>query len=187
MLTNKRARLLLISGFLGSALLLQTLGHPLAAQTRHIELNDLAKIVSVTDPQISPDGKSIVVAVSRPNLEQDRSDRQLILEDIASGAQRILTYERKGVGSPRWSPRELEKLRSPRFSFSPWLAAKRAKSPMRRTASSNLPGGPMVEKSRTLPLMNRKTKRRSRNIRMLLRWATTTFWQPKRRSLRIFG
>jgi dipeptidyl aminopeptidase/acylaminoacyl peptidase len=75
-----------------------------SAQTRKIELSDLAKIVSVSDPQISLDGKSIVFVVSRPNIEQDRSDRELVLMDIASGAQRILTYDRKGVGSPRWSP-----------------------------------------------------------------------------------
>src|SRR2546427_5474676 len=75
-----------------------------SAQSRRIELNDYSKIVSVSDPQISPDGRSIVVAVSRPNLEQDRSDRELVSIDIATGAQRILTYERKGVGSPRWSP-----------------------------------------------------------------------------------
>ena len=73
-------------------------------QTRHIELNDFAKIASVSDPQISPDGKKIVFVVSRPNLEQDRSDRQLVLMEIATGAQRALTYERKSVGSPRWSP-----------------------------------------------------------------------------------
>jgi dipeptidyl aminopeptidase/acylaminoacyl peptidase len=75
-----------------------------SAQTRHIELSDFAKITSVSDPQISPDGKSIVFVVSRPNLEQDRGDRELVQMDIASGAQHSLTYDRKGVGSPRWSP-----------------------------------------------------------------------------------
>jgi dipeptidyl aminopeptidase/acylaminoacyl peptidase len=74
------------------------------AQTRRVEIGDLARIVSVSDPQISPDGKSIVCVVSRPNVEQDRSDRELVLVDIATRAQRPLTYERKGVGSPRWSP-----------------------------------------------------------------------------------
>ncbi len=74
------------------------------AQARRVEITDLAKIVSVSDPQISPDGKSIACVVSRPNLEDDRSDRELLLVDIATGAQRPLTYQRKGVGSPRWSP-----------------------------------------------------------------------------------
>src|SRR5215469_11028283 len=75
-----------------------------SAQSRHIELNDLAKIVSVSDPQISPDGKSIVVVVGRQNLEQDRIERELVQIDIAGGAQHALTYERKTAGSPRWSP-----------------------------------------------------------------------------------
>src|SRR6267378_4184192 len=79
-------------------------GRAARAETRHIELNDYLKITSVSDPQISPDRKAIVFVVSRPNLEQDRSDRELVLLDIATGAQHVLTYERKDVGSPRWSP-----------------------------------------------------------------------------------
>jgi dipeptidyl aminopeptidase/acylaminoacyl peptidase len=74
------------------------------AQTRTIQLDDFAKITSVSDPQISPDGKLVACIVSRPNLEQDRSDRELILIDIASGAPHVMTHDRKGVGSPRWSP-----------------------------------------------------------------------------------
>jgi dipeptidyl aminopeptidase/acylaminoacyl peptidase len=77
---------------------------PAAAQARKFELSDVPKVVSVSDPQISPDGKSIVFVVSRPNVADDRNDRQLVLIDVATGAQRPLTYQRKGVGSPRWSP-----------------------------------------------------------------------------------
>ena len=101
-LWHVRARIAMFAAFLLPLGAFSTL--PAAAQTRHIELNDLTKIVSVSDPQISPDGKTIVFVVSRPNLEKDSSDRQLVQIDIASGAQHILTYERKGVGSPRWSP-----------------------------------------------------------------------------------
>ena len=57
------------------------------AQTRKIELGDLQKIVSVTNPEISPDGKSIVIIVSRVNWDEDRYDSQLVLVDIATGAQ----------------------------------------------------------------------------------------------------
>jgi dipeptidyl aminopeptidase/acylaminoacyl peptidase len=71
---------------------------------RTIQLDDLAKISSVSDPQISPDGKSIAFVLSRVNLDQDRADRDLLIIDIASGAPRALTHDRKGVGSPRWSP-----------------------------------------------------------------------------------
>jgi dipeptidyl aminopeptidase/acylaminoacyl peptidase len=76
----------------------------LQAQASRIQLDDLAKFVTVSDPQISPDGKSIVCVVSRANLEEDRYDNELLLIDVASNAQRVLTFNRKDVGSPRWSP-----------------------------------------------------------------------------------
>lgn len=75
-----------------------------SSQQRRIQLDDLAKVVTVADPQISPDGKSIVCVVSRPNFEEDRNDNQLVLIDVATSAQRVLTFDRNDVGSPRWSP-----------------------------------------------------------------------------------
>jgi len=80
MMTNPYARLLSFSRIGASLLVLAALfaSQTSLAQTRHLELGDYAKITSVSDPQISPDGKRIVFAVSRPNLEQDRSDRQLV-------------------------------------------------------------------------------------------------------------
>jgi dipeptidyl aminopeptidase/acylaminoacyl peptidase len=75
-----------------------------SAHEHRIQLEDLTRIVTVSDPQISPDGKSIICAVSRQSFEENRSDRELVLVDVATGAQRVLTFGRKGVGSPRWSP-----------------------------------------------------------------------------------
>src|SRR6266581_5274011 len=74
------------------------------AQTKRIDLSDLQKLVNVSDPQIAPDGKSIACVVSRVNWTDDRFDANLVLVDIATGAQRTLTYDRKGITAPRWSP-----------------------------------------------------------------------------------
>ena len=78
-----------------------------AAQTaqkqKGFQIADLAKLVRVSDPQISPDDKSVVVVVSRVNMKEDRSDNELVLIDLVSGAARTLTT-RKGASSPRWSP-----------------------------------------------------------------------------------
>jgi len=74
------------------------------AASRRLEVTDLAGIVRVSDPEISPDGKSIVFVLSRPNLKDARYDRSLVMVDVASGVQRTLTYDRRGVSSPRWSP-----------------------------------------------------------------------------------
>ena len=73
-------------------------------QARRIQLSDFGKVVSVSDPQISPDGKSIVYVLSRMNMEQDRNDRDLVLQEIATAASCALTHDRKDVSSPRWSP-----------------------------------------------------------------------------------
>lgn len=79
-------------------------GLNVAAQSKRIGLEDFSKIVGVSDPRISPDGKCIVIVVSRANLETDRNERELMLVDIQSGAKRALTSGRRSVSSPRWSP-----------------------------------------------------------------------------------
>src|ERR1051325_454377 len=75
-----------------------------AASARRIKIDDAFKLTSVSDPQISPDGRSIAAIVSTPNLAEDRSDSEIVLFDVASGSKRPLTYQRRGLASPRWSP-----------------------------------------------------------------------------------
>ena len=69
----------------------------------HFELKHLGRLVRVGDPQIAPDGKSIAVVVSRPNYAENRYDAQLVLVDVASQAQRVIS-DRRGLSQPRWSP-----------------------------------------------------------------------------------
>ncbi|HEY1313899.1 MAG TPA: S9 family peptidase [Steroidobacteraceae bacterium] len=71
---------------------------------RRLDLADVAAVVRVSEPQLSPDGKSIVFVVARPNVKEARYDKSLVLVDVAGGSERVLTYDRKGVSSPRWSP-----------------------------------------------------------------------------------
>src|SRR5437870_1595234 len=76
----------------------------LAQQPRRMQLDDLGRIVRVSDPQIAPDGKSIVVVVARANYDEDRYDADFVLVDVATGNQRVLTHERRSVSHPRFSP-----------------------------------------------------------------------------------
>jgi dipeptidyl aminopeptidase/acylaminoacyl peptidase len=71
---------------------------------RHVTLDDIGRVVRVSDPQIAPDGKSIVVVMSRANYDENRYDAELVLVDVASGRQRSLTMDRRGIGQPRFSP-----------------------------------------------------------------------------------
>ncbi|HEX9367998.1 MAG TPA: S9 family peptidase [Vicinamibacterales bacterium] len=77
---------------------------PARTQSRRFELDDLTRLVRVADPQIAPDGRSIVTVVSRANLDEDRWDGELALVDVAGGPPRMLTSGRRGLSAPRFSP-----------------------------------------------------------------------------------
>jgi dipeptidyl aminopeptidase/acylaminoacyl peptidase len=67
------------------------------------QLNDLQKIVSLSDAMISPDGRQIAVIVSTPNWKTDKAEQEIDIVDSASGARRMVTWKRTGIASPKWS------------------------------------------------------------------------------------
>ena len=85
-------------------ILLLALGQNNVLAQKKFEIADYAKFVNISDPQISPNGKSIVIVVSRPDYVNNRYNAELVLVDVASGKRTVLTQERFSVSSPRWSP-----------------------------------------------------------------------------------
>lgn len=79
---------------------------PLAASAAApvFQLEDLRKLVSLQDAQISPDGKRVVVIVSTPDWKTAKNRQEIDLVDVASGARRALTWKRSAISTPRWSP-----------------------------------------------------------------------------------
>ncbi|MBS0488129.1 MAG: S9 family peptidase [Proteobacteria bacterium] len=75
-----------------------------SANAAPFSFDDVAKLVSLSDPQISPDGKNIVVVRATPDWKTDKTKHELDLVDVKTGALRALTFERDGVSMPRWSP-----------------------------------------------------------------------------------
>jgi dipeptidyl aminopeptidase/acylaminoacyl peptidase len=75
-----------------------------ATPGKTFDLAWVGKMVRVSDPQIAPDGKSLVAVVTRPDYENDLNVAELALVDIASGKTRSLTHVRKTASFPRWSP-----------------------------------------------------------------------------------
>src|SRR3954469_2459720 len=65
---------------------------------------DRLRIANLNDPQIAPDGKWVAVVVARANVKDNRWDSDLVLFDSTTGEQHPLTYDRRGVAAPRWSP-----------------------------------------------------------------------------------
>ncbi|HEV2320985.1 MAG TPA: hypothetical protein VGT42_01375, partial [Gammaproteobacteria bacterium] len=69
-----------------------------------LQPEDLRRIVNLSDPQFSPDGRHVALVVSRANWEEDKTDKEIDLVDVKTGAVRPLTYKRTGLGFLRWSP-----------------------------------------------------------------------------------
>lgn len=65
---------------------------------------DARRIVTISAPQISPDGLRVVYVRGRSDFAKDRTDDQLMLVDVRTRKERQLTFGRKALGSPMWSP-----------------------------------------------------------------------------------
>ncbi len=77
---------------------------PSDTTSHRFELTDLRRIVSLSDPRISPDGRRVALLVSRPDWKTDKPEQELDLVDVASGARRTVTFDRTELSHPRWSP-----------------------------------------------------------------------------------
>ncbi len=71
---------------------------------RPVDLDDLARIRSVSDPQISPDGERVVYAVRRVDTAEDRGDTDLWMASFDGSENHRLTSGKESETSPRWSP-----------------------------------------------------------------------------------
>jgi len=65
---------------------------------------DVEKTVGLADAQIAPDGRAILVTLSRVLAAENRVERELDWVDATTGSRRILVKGRKGLGHARWSP-----------------------------------------------------------------------------------
>jgi len=75
-----------------------------ATPGKTFDLAWVGRIVRASDPELSPDGKELVAVVTKNNYEDDLNDSELALVDTATGKTRMLTFNRKKAGFPRWSP-----------------------------------------------------------------------------------
>ena len=79
-------------------------GLPVRSNARTIELADLHHMVDVSSPKISPDGTKIACVVTRRDYANNDYKSDILLVDIATGNQRVLTHDREDVSGPQWSP-----------------------------------------------------------------------------------
>ena len=78
---------------------------PADAQTRRAyTLDDLAKLKTVSDPQVSPDGKWIAYTVGSQDVEKDKRDSDIWMVSVDGSRTIQLTSSKDSESRPRWSP-----------------------------------------------------------------------------------
>ncbi len=91
-----------MTGALVVTLLAGTSGN--GAEKRPMTVDDLLAVKSVGDPQLSPDGRSIVYVVSEVDKDAGKTNSALWLVSTSGGEPKQLTTSPGTNNHPRWSP-----------------------------------------------------------------------------------
>jgi dipeptidyl aminopeptidase/acylaminoacyl peptidase len=81
-----------------------TLATPASGPSRFFTGADLFNLEVATDPQISPDGRTVAYVRKSNDIMTDKARSTIWLVDVASGQQRPLLAGSGSYFSPRWSP-----------------------------------------------------------------------------------
>jgi Tol biopolymer transport system component len=77
---------------------------PATGPTRYFTGSDLFNLEVATDPQISPDGKTIAYVRKSNDIMTDKARQTIWLVDVATGQQRPIKAGAGSYFSPPWSP-----------------------------------------------------------------------------------
>ncbi len=79
-------------------------GAPAPGDRRPMTVEDVLALRSVSDPQISPDGRWVAYVVTELDFEEDAARSAIWIVSTDGGAPFQLTRGPKGDDTPRWSP-----------------------------------------------------------------------------------
>ncbi len=74
------------------------------AQKRPFDANALMELKRISDPQISPDGKTVAFTVQSVDLAANRKPQQVWTVPLEGGAPQQITHNGDNNSRPRWSP-----------------------------------------------------------------------------------
>jgi dipeptidyl aminopeptidase/acylaminoacyl peptidase len=100
MIESRRALL----AVLFAALAASVAGAGARAEARTIQASDFQRLVGLSAPALSADGKRAVVVVSRIAWSDDTTSSDLDLIDLATHERRTITHDRKDLDAPAFSP-----------------------------------------------------------------------------------
>ena len=74
------------------------------AQKRAFTIEDLYRVKSISDVHVSPDGRSVIYALTTSDLPRAKRVSHIWMMNIDGGSPRQLTSDEKGESSPAFSP-----------------------------------------------------------------------------------
>ncbi len=74
-----------------------------SAGTRGFQVEDLVKLSRISDPQLSPDARSVAYTLREVDVDANKASTALWLQPIDGGKARRLTTTGSSASSPRWS------------------------------------------------------------------------------------
>jgi dipeptidyl aminopeptidase/acylaminoacyl peptidase len=80
------------------------IGAAIAADKRPINLDDMARIVDVSDPQVSPDGQWVAYTARTSNVAKDKRARDVWMSSWKGDRSIRLTTTDDNESRPKWSP-----------------------------------------------------------------------------------
>ena len=98
------AALLAAPAMIASVMVAPVMAAPATGPSRVLTGADLFNLEVATDPQIAPDGKTIVYVRRANDIMTDRTRASIWSIDVASGEQTPLVVGPGSHGEPRWSP-----------------------------------------------------------------------------------
>ena len=175
----------------------------LGAQKLPFDVQALMKIARISEPQLSPDGKTVAFTVQTVNLEQNTKPKQIYVVPTMGGAPLQITTQGDDNERPQWSPdsKRIVFISNRGGSAQVWSMNADGTEPKQITNLSTEAGGVLVSpdgkkliftsevypdcpddacnKTRLEAEKNSKVKARSYTTLLYRHW---TAWQSKRRS-----
>jgi dipeptidyl aminopeptidase/acylaminoacyl peptidase len=113
------------------------------AQKRPFDVNALLKLARISDPQVSPDGRTVSFTVDTTDLENNRRVKHIYAVSLNGGTPRQLTREGTSNHRARWSPdsRRIAFISDRSGSSQVWLMEADGSNPMQVTNLATEAGG----------------------------------------------
>ena len=74
------------------------------SQKKDMSIIDFLNIPGISNVSLSPNSSKILYVLSESNWKENKQIPNLWLTNLSDGISQKITFEKKGIGNPEWSP-----------------------------------------------------------------------------------